>query len=102
MEDKSLVFALMAAFTQSSNLETDVITTVVSALRASFLTHWTKSSGLSGMAKSSDDQFSDKEAAAPRDAVVKRMIAMPPKPHSEMKVGKKAKKKKAKKAKDAS
>jgi len=54
------------------------------------------------MAKSSDDQFSDKEAAARRDAVVKRMIAMPPKPHSEMKVGKKAKKKKAKKAKDAS
>jgi hypothetical protein len=37
----------------------------------------------------SDDQFSDKEAAARRDAVIKRMIAMPPKPHSEMKVGKK-------------
>lgn len=47
--------------------------------------------------KKSDDQFSEKEAAARRDAVIKRMIAMPPKPHSEMKVGKK-KKSKAKKA----
>jgi hypothetical protein len=47
--------------------------------------------------KKQDDQFSDKEAAARRDAVIKRMIAMPPKPHSEMKVGKKAKK--ARKAK---
>ena len=36
-----------------------------------------------------DDQYSDKEAAARRDATIKRMIAMPPKPHSEMKVGKK-------------
>jgi hypothetical protein len=41
-----------------------------------------------------DEKFSEKEAAARRDAVVKRMIAMPPKPHSEMKVGKKAQKKK--------
>jgi hypothetical protein len=39
--------------------------------------------------KKQDDQFSEKEAAARRDTVIKRMIAMPPKPHSEMKVGKK-------------
>jgi hypothetical protein len=47
-----------------------------------------------------DDQYSEKEAAARRDATIKRMIAMPPKPHSEMKIGKKKKtatKKKAKK-----
>jgi hypothetical protein len=37
----------------------------------------------------SKDEYSEKEAAARRDAVIKRMIAMPPKPHSEMKVGKK-------------
>jgi len=34
-----------------------------------------------------DNQYSEKEAASRRDAVIKRMIAMPPKPHSEMKVG---------------
>jgi hypothetical protein len=34
------------------------------------------------------EMYSEKEAAARRDAVVKRMIAMPPKPHSEMKMGK--------------
>jgi hypothetical protein len=51
------------------------------------------------MTKKTDDQFSEKEAAARRDAVIKRMIAMPPKPHSEMKVGKKAKKKKRAKKK---
>jgi hypothetical protein len=38
-----------------------------------------------------DNQFSEKEAAERRDATIKRMIAMPPKPHSEMKVGKKKK-----------
>jgi hypothetical protein len=37
------------------------------------------------------DEYSDKEAAARRDATIKRMIAMPPKPQSEMKVGKKKK-----------
>jgi hypothetical protein len=42
----------------------------------------------------SNDEYDEKEAAARRDAVIKRMIAMPPKPHSEMKVGKKANKKK--------
>jgi hypothetical protein len=35
-----------------------------------------------------DDQYSDKETVQRRDAVIKRMIAMPPKPHSEMRVGK--------------
>jgi hypothetical protein len=51
------------------------------------------------MAKSSNDQYSEKEAAQRRDATIKRMIAMPPKTHSEMKVGKKAKKRKSPKAK---
>jgi hypothetical protein len=49
------------------------------------------------------DEYSEKEAAARRDAIVKRMIAMPPKPHSEMKIGGKSQKKKSsKKAKKAS
>jgi hypothetical protein len=43
----------------------------------------------------SDDQFSEKEAAARRDATIKRMIAMPPKTHSEMKLGKPRNKKAA-------
>jgi hypothetical protein len=42
------------------------------------------------------DEYSDKEAAERRDAVIKRMIAMPPKPHSKMKIGKKKKKAKQK------
>ena len=42
----------------------------------------------------SDDQYSEKEAAARRDATIKRMISMSPKPHSKMKVGKKAEKQK--------
>jgi hypothetical protein len=43
------------------------------------------------MAKSSQsekDQYSEKETAQRRDAVIKRMLATPPKPHSEMKLGK--------------
>jgi hypothetical protein len=36
-----------------------------------------------------NENYSEKETAARRDATIKRMIAMPPKPHSEMKVGKK-------------
>jgi hypothetical protein len=45
------------------------------------------------MGGKSEDQYSEKEAAARRDATIERMIAMPPKPHSEMKLGKgKAKK----------
>jgi hypothetical protein len=35
-----------------------------------------------------DEKFSEKETAARRDATIKRMIAMPPKTHSEMKIGK--------------
>jgi hypothetical protein len=52
------------------------------------------------MKNKSADQYSEKEAAARRDATIKRMIAMPPKPHSEMKVGKKKKAKKRKTAKN--
>jgi hypothetical protein len=48
------------------------------------------------MAKQTSDEFSEKEAAERRDAIIKRMIAMPPKPHSEMKVGKKVGKQKKK------
>jgi hypothetical protein len=44
--------------------------------------------------KTTENVYSEKETASRRDAVIKRMIAMPPKPHSEMKVGKKAKAKK--------
>jgi hypothetical protein len=33
-----------------------------------------------------DEKYSEQETAARRDATIKRMIAMPPKPHSEMKV----------------
>jgi len=40
-----------------------------------------------------EDQFDDQETARRRDAVIKRMIATPPKPHSEMKVGKSVAKK---------
>jgi len=41
------------------------------------------------MAKSSsEDQYSEQETKRRRDAVIKRMLATPPKPHSEMKVGK--------------
>jgi hypothetical protein len=50
-----------------------------------------------------EDQYSEKEAAERRDAVIKRMIATPPKPHSEMRVGKSvAKKTKAKKPSNVS
>jgi len=45
------------------------------------------------------DNYSEKEAAERRDSTIKRMIAMPPKPHSEMKVGKKSAKKRAPKKK---
>jgi hypothetical protein len=59
--------------------------------------------GLMVMPKQSDDQYSEKEAAARRDAIIKRMIAMPPKPHSEMKIGGKSRKRKSsKKANKAS
>jgi hypothetical protein len=45
---------------------------------------------------SKDDQYSEKETALRRDAVIKQMLATPPKPHSEMKMGK-ARRKPAKK-----
>jgi hypothetical protein len=44
-----------------------------------------------------DQEYSEQEIARRRDAVIRRMIATPPKPHSEMKMGKQhpaAKKKK--------
>jgi hypothetical protein len=47
------------------------------------------------MTKKTDDLYSDKETAERRDATIKRMIAMPPKPHAEMKVAKKVKRKKS-------
>jgi len=50
-----------------------------------------------------EDQYTEQEAAARRDAVVKRMLSTPPKPHAEMKIGKsKAKPKSAKPTKPAS
>jgi hypothetical protein len=42
--------------------------------------------------KKSDDQYSEQEIAQRRDAAIKRMLNTPPKPHSEMKIGKQAKK----------
>jgi hypothetical protein len=38
--------------------------------------------------KISDDEFSPEETARRRDAVIKHMLNTPPKPHSQMKVGK--------------
>ena len=38
--------------------------------------------------KRSDDQYSEQETAARRDATIRRMLNTPPKPHSEMKIGK--------------
>jgi hypothetical protein len=40
------------------------------------------------MKRPDDDKFSDEEAARRRDAVIKRMLGTPPKPHKEMKPGK--------------
>lgn len=39
-----------------------------------------------------DDHYSEQETAQRRDAVIKQMLATPPKPHSEMKLGKPRKK----------
>jgi hypothetical protein len=36
----------------------------------------------------SGDSYSEQETAQRRDAMIKRMLATPPKPHSEMKLGK--------------
>jgi hypothetical protein len=38
--------------------------------------------------KFSDEQYSDEETARRRDAVIKHMLNSPPKPRSEMKIGK--------------
>jgi len=35
-----------------------------------------------------NSQYSERETARRRDAVIKQMLATPPKPHSEMKIGK--------------
>jgi hypothetical protein len=35
-----------------------------------------------------DEQYSEQETAQRRDAAIKRMLNTPPKPHSEMKIGK--------------
>jgi hypothetical protein len=40
------------------------------------------------MNKKADEHYSEQETVARRDAVLKRMLATPPKPHSEMKIGK--------------
>lgn len=48
--------------------------------------------------KRSDDQYSEKEIAERRDATIKRMLNTPPKPHSEMKIGKSKPKRKKKHA----
>jgi hypothetical protein len=36
----------------------------------------------------SADQYSEQETAERREAALKRMLSTPPKPHSEMKIGK--------------
>jgi hypothetical protein len=49
------------------------------------------------------DEYSEEETIARRDAVIKRMLNTPPKPHSKMKLGKsraKAKKSSTKRASD--
>jgi hypothetical protein len=38
--------------------------------------------------KKSDTEFSEQETVRRRDAVIKHMLSTPPKPHSEMKIGK--------------
>jgi hypothetical protein len=48
------------------------------------------------MPKSSADQYSEKDAAYRRDAIIKHMLNTPPKPHSELKIGKSKKKSRAK------
>jgi hypothetical protein len=48
--------------------------------------------------KRTDNQYTEKETAARRDAVIKQMLNTPPKPHSEMRIGK-SKAKQAKRGK---
>jgi len=40
------------------------------------------------MTKTPGEQYSEEETAQRRDAAIKRMLNTPPKPHSEMKIGK--------------
>jgi len=40
------------------------------------------------MGKKNGDEFTDEETARRRDEVIKRMANTPPKPHSEMRLGK--------------
>jgi hypothetical protein len=40
------------------------------------------------LGKKSDDHYSEEETKARAEATLKRMLATPPKPHSEMKLGK--------------
>jgi hypothetical protein len=40
------------------------------------------------MTEKTVDRYSEEETARRRDATIKRMLATPPKPHSEMKLGK--------------
>lgn len=42
------------------------------------------------------NETTDDEIASRRDEIIRRMIAMPPKPHAEMKIGKPKAKKRAK------
>jgi hypothetical protein len=46
-----------------------------------------------------NERYSDKETTERRDAVIKRMLNTPPKPHSAMKLGKSKPKRKKKPAK---
>ena len=47
--------------------------------------------------KPNSNNYTDAETIARRDATIKRMLNTPPKPHSEMKIGKpRAKRRKAK------
>jgi hypothetical protein len=49
----------------------------------------TASSGpLNRPSSASKDSYTEAETVERRDAVIKRMLATPPKPHSEMKLGK--------------
>jgi hypothetical protein len=54
------------------------------------------------MGKKDSEEFTDEEIARCRDEVIKRMANTPPKPHSEMKIGKRKAKADAKPSPGAS